>query len=84
MEYDNNENGLVIDACAKWLQGKKFFSQHWQFTQGAQQHMKHCHLLQLPSTRSVKMYVHSNVEVAGEAEIRLADERENYDATVAT
>ena len=49
--------------------------------------MKHCqvfHLLQLPSTRSVKMYVHSNVEVAGEAEIRLADEREKYDARVAT
>jgi len=30
------------------------------------------------------MYVHSNVEVAGEAEIWLADEREKYDARVAT
>ena len=29
------------------------------------------------------MYVHSNVEGAGEAEVRLADEQKKYDARVA-
>ena len=29
------------------------------------------------------MYIHSNVEAAGEVEVRLADERKKYDARVA-
>ena len=32
------------------------------------------HLLKLPSARTIKMYIHSNVEAAGEVEVRLADE----------
>lgn len=32
------------------------------------------HLLKLLSTRTIKTYIHSNVEAAGEAEVRLADE----------
>ena len=30
------------------------------------------------------MYLNSNIEVAGEAEVRLADERKKYDARVAS
>ena len=33
------------------------------------------HLLQLTYTRALKMYIHSNVECAGEAEVQQADER---------
>ena len=41
------------------------------------------HPLQLPSARTIKLYIHSNVEAAGEVEIRLADEWKKYDARVA-
>ena len=32
------------------------------------------HLLKLPSTRTIRIYINSNVEAAGEAEVHLADE----------
>ena len=42
------------------------------------------HLLQLPCARTLKMYIHSNVEGAGEAEVQLVDEWRKYDARVAS
>jgi len=41
------------------------------------------HLLQLPSTGTLKTYTRSNLEVGGEVEGRLAEERAKYDARVA-
>ena len=41
------------------------------------------HLLKLPSARTIKMYIHSNVESVGEVEVCLVDERKKYDARVA-
>ena len=39
-------------------------------------------LFQLPSTNTLKMYVRSNAEAAGEVEQRLVSERKKYDARV--
>lgn len=41
------------------------------------------HLLQLPSAGTLKTYTRSNLEVCGEVEGRLAEERAKYDARVA-